>query len=78
MKCSRCGRALKHESPNGMGPKCARAMLGAKPAPVHVERHVTPDANQAELFPTAWQRMGTAVRDFLQDCKTFLIGVQHE
>jgi hypothetical protein len=30
MWCTKCGRRLKNPSPNGMGPVCARAVLGAK------------------------------------------------
>jgi len=31
MKCTRCGRLLKRQPVSGMGPKCAAAVLGAKP-----------------------------------------------
>lgn len=31
MNCTRCGRHLKNPSPTGMGPRCALAVLGAKP-----------------------------------------------
>ena len=29
--CIRCGRTLKAPTPTGMGPVCARAVLGVKP-----------------------------------------------
>lgn len=48
MKCTRCGRPLKHATPHGMGPKCAAAMLGAKHKR---QRAQTPrDERQADLF----------------------------
>lgn len=30
MICMKCGRRLKNPSPNGYGPVCSRAVLGAK------------------------------------------------
>lgn len=31
IRCTRCGRAMKHESPTGMGPRCQMAVLGQRP-----------------------------------------------
>ena len=31
MKCTRCGRPLKHARASGMGPKCELAVLGPPP-----------------------------------------------
>ena len=53
IRCTRCGRALKHASPNGLGPKCSIVVLGAKPKRprlFEVRSRKQPDARQAQLF----------------------------
>ncbi len=50
MTCSKCGRTLKHATPHGMGPKCARAAYGVRPE----QRKRAPrpqDERQERLFP---------------------------
>lgn len=50
--CTRCGRALKHASASGMGPKCAIAVLSAKPR--RRQRVVrAQDERQPDLFVEA-------------------------
>jgi hypothetical protein len=51
MRCTRCNRSLKNASPNGMGPKCAAAMLGAKVKRQRAEKQrdeSTPDLFERE------------------------------
>jgi DNA-directed RNA polymerase subunit RPC12/RpoP len=36
--CVRCGRAMKAATDTGMGPKCTRAVLGAKPRRTRIGR----------------------------------------
>jgi hypothetical protein len=55
MKCTRCGRRLKTSGIQGMGPVCARAVLGAKPAKVKREDRRSNDARQMELLEDACQ-----------------------
>ena len=31
IRCTRCGRAMKQESPTGMGPRCTVYVLGPRP-----------------------------------------------
>lgn len=52
MKCARCNRQLKNPAPSGYGPKCATAVLGAKPARVRLSgrRSADLDERQVELF----------------------------
>lgn len=49
MKCIRCGRRLTREPIEGMGPTCARYVLGAKPKREKREP-VKRDAQTMELF----------------------------
>jgi hypothetical protein len=44
MHCMRCGRTLKREGFNGMGPVCARVAFGAKP-----RKEPKPDVVRDEL-----------------------------
>lgn len=47
-RCSKCGRRMKAATPSGMGPVCARAMLGAKQKR---RRAAAPlDARQRDFF----------------------------
>ncbi len=50
MICRRCGRVLKRDPVEGMGPVCARALLGAKPKRIKREDRRSNDDRQAELF----------------------------
>nr|DAG84896.1 MAG TPA: zinc-ribbon containing domain protein [Caudoviricetes sp.] len=52
MKCARCNRPLKNPTSNGYGPKCATAVLGARPARSrHTSRRPAgKDERQVELF----------------------------
>jgi hypothetical protein len=49
MKCDRCGRSLTREPIHGMGPVCARAVLGVKPQRVKREQRTDDDATP-DLF----------------------------
>jgi hypothetical protein len=60
MNCSHCGRHVEHPVMRegvAYGPTCARNLFGTKPSQVHVERHVTPDERQGELWPGLWARV---------------------
>lgn len=49
--CTRCGRRLKAPTENGLGPKCALYVLGAKPRRVaKVDLPVKRDDRTADLF----------------------------
>lgn len=49
--CIRCGRRLKAPTENGLGPKCALYVLGAKPRRVaKVDLPVKRDDRTADLF----------------------------
>jgi hypothetical protein len=49
VKCARCSRPLKNPSTTGMGPVCARAVLGAKPRREKREERKSADARQIAL-----------------------------
>lgn len=51
--CTRCGRKLTNPGIGGMGPVCARAVLGAKPKRIHLfdrRRTAGKDERQPDLF----------------------------
>jgi hypothetical protein len=74
-RCLRCNRPLKNApGPHGMGPSCERAMFGTKPAQIHVERRITPDPAQVDLFPGWW----ASVRGALGRIGRWLGGEDHE
>lgn len=52
LRCTRCNRKLTREPVNGMGPVCARAMLGAKPKRIRIadQRRRASDERQPDLF----------------------------
>lgn len=52
MKCAKCGRQLTRPAPTGYGPKCATAVLGARPARSrHTSRRPAgKDERQTEMF----------------------------
>lgn len=52
MKCLRCARTLKNPAPSGYGPKCAIAVLGAKPTRARKVDHkvVRVDERQTDMF----------------------------
>lgn len=47
--CKKCNRPLTREPIQGMGPVCARAMLGAKPKRVKREDRKSADNRQLPL-----------------------------
>lgn len=50
-RCIKCHRPLKAPTPTGMGPVCARAVMGVKPkAPAIERRPVKRDELTGELF----------------------------
>jgi hypothetical protein len=50
--CTRCGRKLTREPVAGMGPVCARYVLGIKPVRPR-EKARKPDSRQPDLFQGA-------------------------
>lgn len=55
-RCAGCGRRLKHPTPSGLGPVCARRL---NPARIRVTRNPDVPAGQTELplqpmQPTLW------------------------
>ncbi|SFY52095.1 hypothetical protein STEPF1_05364 [Streptomyces sp. F-1] len=57
-RCAGCGRRLKHPTPTGLGPTCARRLNGP-PAHIRVTRNPDVPAGQTELDltpmqPTLW------------------------
>lgn len=58
IRCTHCGRRMKHASASGMGPVCARAVLGVKPRPASKQPpkrdELTPDMFAAESRIAQW------------------------
>ena len=50
MKCVRCNRKLTRPPVEGMGPVCARAMLGVKPRRIPREDRRSADERQRGLW----------------------------
>lgn len=50
LRCIRCHRKLTRDPIEGMGPTCARAMLGSKPKRIKREDKRSNDERQRELF----------------------------
>jgi hypothetical protein len=59
IRCTRCGRRMKEESPTGLGPRCQLAVLGPRPKrqaaqakPARASRDdATPDLFAPNVFP---------------------------
>jgi len=49
IRCVKCHRPMKHESPSGMGPVCTLAAYGRKQRPVKREPR-TADESTPDLF----------------------------
>lgn len=50
LKCAACGRRLRHPSPTGLGPVCARR-LGATVSPPRKPARASPAATPPPLHP---------------------------
>lgn len=61
MTCTRCGRRLKNISLTGMGPICARAVLGTKPRAI--TREVKRDERTPDMFADPYADMRAVLED---------------
>ena len=52
-RCAKCNRPMKVASDDGFGPKCRRAMTGAKPRRMKRELRRSRDDRQLELLEAA-------------------------